>query len=100
MSSEENHQSTSIEEYDSNVIHVKNEPVMQTALNLLNEFSTMKKIILVAKGEQIPNAVAIANIITENMLKGNSKIDDILLDSEINNENLMLSNIKITLLKN
>jgi DNA-binding protein len=100
MSSEENHQSTSIEEYDSNVIHVGNEPVMQTALNLLNEFSTMKKIILVAKGEQIPNAVAIANIITENMLKGNSKIDDILLDSEINNENLMLSNIKITLLKN
>ena len=100
MSSEENHQSTSIEEYDSNVIHVGNEPVMQTALNLLNEFSTMKKIILVAKGEQIPNAVAIANIITENMLKGNSKIDGILLDSEINNENLMLSNIKITLLKN
>ena len=100
MSSEENHQSTSIEEYDSNVIHIRNEPVMQTALNLLNEFSTMKKIILVAKGEQIPNAVAIANIITENMLKGNSKIDDVLLDSEINNENLMLSNIKITLLKN
>jgi len=100
MSSEENHQSTSIEEYDSNVIHIRNEPVMQTALNLLNEFSTTKKIILVAKGEQIPNAVAVANIITENMLKGNSKIDDVLLDSEINDENLMLSNIKITLLKN
>tara|TARA_B110000116_G_C16722026_1_gene529581 strand:+ start:628 stop:930 length:303 start_codon:yes stop_codon:yes gene_type:complete len=100
MSSEENHQSASIEEYDSNVIHIGNEPIMQTALNLLNEFSTTKKIILVAKGEQIPNAVAVANIITENMLKGNSKIGDILLDSEINNENLMLSNIKITLLKN
>ena len=100
MSSEENHQSVSIEEYDSNVIQIGNEPIMQAALNLLNEFSTMKKIILVAKGEQIPNAVAVANIITENMLKGNSKIDDVLLDSEINNENLMLSNIKITLLKN
>ncbi len=100
MSSEENHKSISIEEYDSNVIHIGNEPIMQAALNLLNEFSTMKKIILIAKGEQIPNAVAIANIITENMLKGNSKIDDVLLDSEINNENLMLSNIKITLLKN
>ena len=100
MSSEENHQSVSIEEYDSNVIQIGNEPIMQAALNLLNEFSTMKKIILVAKGEQIPNAVAVANIITENMLKGNSKIDDILLDSEINDENLMLSNIKITLLKN
>ena len=100
MSSEENHQSVSIEEYDNNVIQIGNEPIMQAALNLLNEFSTMKKIILVAKGEQIPNAVAVANIITENMLKGNSKIDDILLDSEINDENLMLSNIKITLLKN
>ncbi len=100
MSSEENHKSISIEEYDSNVIHIGNEPIMQAALNLLNEFSTMKKIILIAKGEQIPNAVAIANIITENMLKGNSKIDDVLLDSEINDENLMLSNIKITLLKN
>ncbi len=100
MSSEENHQSVSIEEYDSNVIQIGNEPIMQAALNLLNEFSTMKKIILLAKGEQIPNAVAVANIITENMLKGNSKIGDILLDSEINNENLMLSNIKITLLKN
>ena len=100
MSSEENHQSVSIEEYDSNVIQIGNEPIMQAALNLLNEFSTMKKIILIAKGEQIPNAVAIANIITENMLKGNSKIDDVLLDSEINDENLMLSNIKITLLKN
>tara|TARA_B110000014_G_scaffold932_1_gene640 strand:+ start:2525 stop:2827 length:303 start_codon:yes stop_codon:yes gene_type:complete len=100
MSSEENHQSVSIEEYDSNVIQIGNEPIMQAALNLLNEFSTMKKIILLAKGEQIPNAVAVANIITENMLKGNSKIDDVLLDSEINDENLMLSNIKITLLKN
>ena len=100
MSSEENHQSISIEEYDSNVIQIGNEPIMQAALNLLNEFSTMKKIILVAKGEQIPNAVAVANIITENMLKGNSKIGDILLNSEINDENLMLSNIKITLLKN
>lgn len=100
MSSEENHKSISIKEYDSNVIHIGNEPIMQAALNLLNEFSTMKKIILVAKGEQIPNAVAVANIITENMLKGNSKIGDILLNSEINDENLMLSNIKITLLKN
>ena len=100
MSSEENYKSISIEEYDSNVIHIGNEPIMQAALNLLNEFSTMKKIIPIAKGEQNPNAVASANIITENMLKGNSKIDDVLLDSEINNENLMLSNIKITLLKN
>jgi DNA-binding protein len=56
MSSEENHQSASIEEYDSNVIHIGNEPIMQTALNLLNKFSTTKKIILVAKGEQIPSS--------------------------------------------
>ena len=39
------------------------------------------------------------NIITENILKGNSKIDKILLDSEITEEEGMISNIQIILLK-
>ena len=52
-----------------------------------------------AYGEIIPNAVAVANIITENILKGNSKIDKILLDSEITEEEGMISNIQIILLK-
>ena len=75
-------------------------PIMQTAIDVLTKLSINNKIVLKAYGETIPNAVAIANIITENMLKGNSKIDQILLDSEITADEGMTSNIKIVLLKN
>ena len=75
-------------------------PIMQTAIDVLTKLSINNKIVLKAYGETIPNAVAIANIITENMLKGNSKIDQILLDSEISVDEGMTSNIKIILLKN
>ena len=75
-------------------------PIMQTAIDVLTKLSINNKMVLKAYGEIIPNAVAIANIITENMLKGNSKIDQILLDSEISEDEGMTSNIKITLLKN
>ena len=67
----------------------------------LTELSSSKRIILKANGDLIPNAVAIANIVTENMLKGNSSIHEIKLDSTISEENgQMTSNIEITLLKN
>ena len=72
-------------------------PIMQTAIDVLTKLSINNKMILKAYGETIPNAVAIANIITENMLKGNSKIDQILLDSEISVDEGMTSNIKIIL---
>ena len=75
-------------------------PIMQTAIDVLTKLSINNKMVLKAYGEIIPNAVAIANIITENMLKGNSKIDQILLDSEISVDEGMTSNIKIILLKN
>jgi len=79
---------------------VTDAPIMQTALDVLTKLSINNKIVLKAFGTTIPNAVAIANIITENMLKGNSKIDHILLDSEISEDEGMKSNIKIVLLKN
>ena len=79
---------------------VTDAPIMQTAIDVLTKLSINNKIVLKAYGETIPNAVAIANIITENMLKGNSKIDQILLDSEISVDEGMTSNIKIILSKN
>ena len=63
--------------------------------------SSNKRLVLLAKGDLIPNAVAVANIVTENMLKGNSSIEDIKLDSIISEEDgQMTSNIEITLIKN
>ena len=86
---------------DDNIYFIKNESVMMSSVDVLTELSSSKRIILKANGDLIPNAVAIANIVTENMLKGNSSIHEIKLDSTISEENgQMTSNIEITLLKN
>ena len=80
---------------------IRDESVMKSALDVLTELSANKKIVLKADGGLIPNAVAVANIVTENMLKGNSSIQDIKLDSVISDEDgIMTSNIKIILSKN
>jgi DNA-binding protein len=85
---------------NDNSYFIKDESVMTSALDVLTEISSKKKIVLKAKGYLIPNAVAVANIITENMLKGNSSIQDIKLDSIISEEDgQMTSNIEITLTK-
>jgi archaea-specific DNA-binding protein len=86
---------------DEDSFLIKDESVMKTALDVFTEVASHKRIILMAKGDLIPNAVAVANIVTENMLKGNSSIQDIKLDSVISEEDgQMISNIKITLIKN
>ena len=88
-------------EVDKDSYFVKDESVMTSALDVFTKLSSNKRLILKAKGYLIPNAVAIANIVTENMLKGNSSIHEIKLDSTISEENgQMTSNIEITLLKN
>ena len=97
MAVEEPYKSETINQDDELI--VTNEPVMKTAIDILSKFSLTNKLVLKAYGEIIPNAVAVANIITENILKGNSKIDKILLDSEITEEEGMISNIQIILLK-
>ena len=78
---------------------VTNDPVMKTAIDTLTRFSVTNKLVLKAYGDIIPNAVAIANIITENILNGNSRIEKRLLDSDITEEKGMISNIQIFLLK-
>ncbi len=86
---------------DKDSYFVKDESVMTSALDVLTTLSANKRLVLMAKGNLIPNAVAVANIVTENMLKGNSKIDDIKLDSVISEEDgQMVSNIEIVVIKN
>ena len=88
-------------EIDANSYFIKDESVMVSAVDVLTKISSSKRIVLIAKGDLIPNAVAVANIVTENMLKGNSKIQDIMLDSIISEEDgQMISNIEIVLIKN
>ena len=86
---------------NSTVFTVEKKPVMLEAIDVLSMLSKSKKAILRAKGDSIPNAVAIANIITEKMLKGNSKIDKISVDTEgAAGIGKMLSTIEIVLMTN
>lgn len=82
--------------------YVRNEPIMQSALDVFTLINKHNKVVLFAKGNSIPNAVAIANIIVEKMLYGACKIQNIILDSE--NANVfgkrMLSTIEISIMKN
>ena len=85
---------------NKDIFWIKNESVMKGAVDVITEISSNNRIVLKANGDLIPNAVAVANIVTENMLKGNSSIQDIKLDSVISEEDgQMTSNIEITILK-
>ncbi len=67
---------------ENTIINIGNDPVMLLAVDVLSALGSKNQVILRAKGNSIPNAVAIANIITEKMLKGNSKVKKITVDTE------------------
>ncbi|QLH06905.1 ribonuclease P subunit p25 family protein [Nitrosopumilus ureiphilus] len=69
------------EKSDGTIINIGNDPVMQSAIDVLSILGSKHQVILKSRGNAIPNAVAVANIITEKMLKGNSKIQKITLDT-------------------
>ena len=82
-------------------INVGNDPVMLTAVDVVSKLMNQNKISLKARGNSIPNAVAVANIITEKMLVGSTRIEKINLDtvSEAGIGN-MTSTIEIIINKN
>ena len=102
--SEQSNISTAVSEVKKEtlpIFNVRDEPVMMEAINVISLLGKSNKAILRAKGNSIPNAVAIANIITEKMLKGNAKIENIELDTDMPaGIGKMLSTIEIILEKN
>ena len=90
----------SINDFDETEFLVNKEPIMKIALEILTILANTNEIRIKGKGETCPNAVAVANIITENMLKDKSKIVKIIVDSEITDNGYMISIIDITLKKN
>ena len=62
-------------------INIGNDPVMLTAVDVVSKLMNQNNIILKARGNSIPSAVAVANIITEKMLVGSTKIEKINLDT-------------------
>ena len=87
---------------EGKIIVIRQQPIMECALDILTELVKHKTVTLKALGDSIPTAVAVANVITENMLKGNSKILDIIVDSEVTDGKqgmTLLSVIKIIITK-
>jgi DNA-binding protein len=62
-------------------INIGNDPVMLSAVDAVSKLMVQNEISLKARGNSIPNAVAVANIITEKMLVGTTRIEKINLDT-------------------
>ena len=92
------HESTN--KFNETPFLVNNEPVMKTALEVLSILGNTDEIRIKGVGETCPNTVAVANIITENMLKGKSKTGKIIVDSDITDSGYMTSTIEIIIKKN
>ncbi len=85
---------------DESVFEVDDKPVMESVLDALSIIGKHEEITIRGKGKLISNAVTIALIITEKMIRGNSKIHKVTVDSEpIQDLGRSISNIKIILRK-
>jgi len=86
--------------FGDSVFEVQNVPVMESVLDVLSIIGKHKEITIRGKGESISYTVTVALIITEKMLKGNSKIHKITVDSEpVRELGQVKSNIEIILKK-
>ena len=66
---------------EQTIINIGNEPVMLAAVEVVSQLISKNQVILKARGNSIPNAVAVANIITGTMASGVYKIEKIKLDT-------------------
>ena len=78
---------------------ITNEPVMELAMNVLKILNEIGKITIKGKDDSCPATVSVANIITQNVLKGTTKTDKISLSNEISDDGRMISTIEITITK-
>ena len=102
ISEDKTHVNENLSNSAGKIVTIHQQDVVPCALDLLTDLVNYKTVTLVATGQSIPTAVAVANIVTENMMKGNSKILDIVVDSQETHENTgpsMVSIIKITITK-
>jgi DNA-binding protein len=84
---------------EGKIVTIYQQDIVPCALDLLTDLVKYTTVTLVARGQAIPTAVAVANIVTENMMKENSKIVNILVDSEEEKDRPLVSLIRITISK-
>ena len=86
-------------DYTNEKFLITNEPVMILAMDVLQVLNKIGKITIKGKGESCPSTVSVANIITQNILKGITKTEKISVDSEISDDGRLISTIEIIIAK-
>ena len=91
--------SNSTTDYTIEKFLITDQPVMESAINVLQILNKINKITIKGMGESCPATVSVANIITQNMLNSKTKTEQILLGSESDNDGRLISTIEIIITK-
>ena len=86
-------------DYTNEKFLITNEPVMISAMDVLQVLNKIGKITIKGRGESCPSTVSVANIITQNILNGITKTEKISLDSEISDDGRLIPTIEIIITK-
>ena len=86
-------------DYTNEKFLITNEPVMILAMDVLQVLNKIGKITIIGKGEMCPSTVSVANIITQNILKGITKTEKISVDSESLDDGRLISTLEIIIIK-
>ena len=78
---------------------ITDKPVMELVMDVLQILNKIGKIIIEGNGDSCPTAVSVANIITQNILNGTAKTENISVNSEILDDGRLISTIEITITK-
>ena len=86
-------------DYANEKFLITDEPVMKLAMDVMEILNKINKITIKGKGESCPTTVSVANIITQNMLNGDSKTEKISVDSETSDDGRLVSTIEVIITK-
>ena len=81
------------------IMVVDRAPVMSMVIEAMSILGDKSLLSLRAREDNIPRAVVVANILTEKMMRGNSRVYKILLDGDIKQDGSMASTIEIIMAK-
>ena len=78
---------------------ITDKPVMELVMDVLQILNKIGKITIKGNGDSCPTTVSVANIITQNILNGTAKTENISVNSEILDDGRLISTIEITITK-
>ena len=91
--------SNSTTDYTIDKFLITDQPVMESAVDVLQILNKINKITIKGKGESCPATVSVANIITQTMLNGKAKTEKIFVGSDVLDDGRLISTIEIVIAK-